>query len=305
MRLAELSPDDMLNRLRGEGLCLKTGPFNFRIVSPIESVARGLRLLYADYAVVDDTHFIDFTVTLLPSPGWRAWWRAQVNFVYDGEHPFLPLPIDHAFALLEWAMNWCISTQAHQYLTLHAAVLERHGLALVMPAASGSGKSTLAAALCHRGWRLLSDELTLVSLHDVQVSPLSRPVSLKNNSLAVIDRFVPGATFTPPAHDTFKGTVCHMKVPGDQVARMDERALPAWLVFPQFVADAPAALRRRTKANSLLELCRHAFNYSVAGLEGFEALSHLVSGSACYDFSYGRLEEAVGVFEQLAHAEAA
>lgn len=293
MRLAQLSDSELKLLLQGPGLCLKTGPFNFRLVSPIPSVAEGLRLLYGDYALVDDTQFMDFTVSLLPSTGWRHWWRSQVNFVYDGEQPFLPLPIDHAFALLEWAMNWCISTQAHQYLTLHAAVLERDGLALVMPATSGCGKSTLAAALCHRGWRLLSDELTLLSLHDVWVSPLARPISLKNNSRAVIEQFVGHATFTRAAQDTFKGTVSHMRVPGEQVARMHERACPAWLVFPQFVVDAPALLRSRSKADSMLELCRHAFNYSVAGLEGFEALSQLVSRSGCYDFSYGRLDEAV------------
>ena len=113
MKLSALSSTEVGNRLCSPGLRLRTGPFNFRIISTIESVADGLRLLYADYPLVDAGEFIDFTVTLAQSGGLRRWWRPQVKFIYDGEHPFVPLPIDHAYPLLEWAMNWCISTQAH------------------------------------------------------------------------------------------------------------------------------------------------------------------------------------------------
>lgn len=91
------------------------------------------------------------------------------------------MPVGHAFPQLEWAMNWCISTQANFYLLLHSAVIERNGFAAIMPAPPGSGKSTLCAALINRGWRLLSDELALISLHDQNIYPLARPVGLKND----------------------------------------------------------------------------------------------------------------------------
>lgn len=300
MNLSELNPAEVGTRLRSPGLMLSTGPFNFRIISPIASVADGLRLLYADYPLVDDGEFVDFTVTLAPSGGLRRWWRPQVKFIYDGEHPFVPLPVDHAFPLLEWAMNWCISTQAHHFLTLHAAVLERNGCAVIMPAPPGSGKSTLCAGLVSRGWRLLSDELALISLADGLVSPLGRPVSLKNQSLEVIRSFVPGAVLNQVTHDTSKGSVSHMKVSADYVARLSERARPRWVIFPKYVPEAKAELTARSKANSLLELGRNSFNYTVLGLTGFEILADLISGSDCYDFRYSQLEEAVSLFDQLA-----
>ena len=101
-------------------------------------------------------------------------------------------------------MNWCISAHAHQFLILHAAVLERGGVALIMPAPPGSGKSTLCAALALSGWRLLSDELALIDPGSGRVWPLCRPVSLKNRSIEVIRHFAPEAVFGPVA----EGTAC-------------------------------------------------------------------------------------------------
>ena len=299
MTLARLSPPEVSRRLQGEGLLLQTGPFKFRIISPIAAVASGLRLLYADYPVADDPDFIDFTVTLDRSGGMRRWWRQQVIFTYDGTHPFVPLPLDHAYPLLEWAMNWCISTQVNHVLTLHAAVLERDGHAVILPAPPGSGKSTLCAGLASRGWRLLSDELTLLSLSDGTVTPLGRPISLKNESLSVIREFVPHAVLNAVTHDTSKGSVSHMKVPEAHVRRLDEPASPRWVVFPKYVAGAAAELRQRSKTDSMLELGRNAFNYTLLGATGFEVLADMVDACDCYDFSYSRLEDAVAVFDRL------
>ncbi|MDO8263482.1 MAG: HprK-related kinase A [Gallionella sp.] len=303
MILSDLRALELDSRLRGEGLVIRTGPFSFRIISEIGSVVDGLRLLYADYPLVDNQGFVDFTVTLAPSGGLRRWWRPQVKFIYDGAHPFAALPIDHAFPLLEWAMNWCISTQAHHYLTLHAAVIEREGCAVIMPAPPGSGKSTLCAGLVNRGWRLLSDELTLISLEDGLIAPLGRPISLKNQSLEVIRKFVPGAVLNQVTHDTSKGSVSHMKAPAAHVKRIEDRARPRWVIFPKYVPDTRAELTPRSKANSMLELGRNSFNYTVLGLTGFELLADVIAASDCYDFRYSQLDEAVSVFDRLAERE--
>ena len=300
MILSELPSAEIRRRLREQGLGVKAGPFNFRVISGIESVIAGLELLYADYPLVPDDDFIDFTVTLARTGGLRKVWRPQVKFVYDGDHPFVPLPVDHAFPLLEWAMNWCISTQAHHFLTLHAAVIERNGFAAIMPAPPGSGKSTLCAGLINRGWRLLSDELALISLSDGLLSPLCRPVSLKNQSLDVIRQFVPSAILNQVTHDTSKGSVSHLKVLTSHLAQIEKRASAKWIIFPKYVKDSPPILRARSRAASMLELGINSFNYSVLGLEGFEVLSDLIAGCDCYDFEYSQLNDAVATFDQLA-----
>jgi hypothetical protein len=72
------------------------------------------------------------------------------------------------------------------------------------------------------------------------------------------------------------------------------------VIFPCYVPQSRAELTVRSKANSLLELGRNSFNYTVLGLTGFETLADLISASDCYDFRYSQLEDAVSVFDQLA-----
>ena len=292
-----------LDRLLGtEGVCVGVGPFVYRINSDIDSVVEGFNLLYAEYPLAGPGEFADFDIRIDRSRGLRRWIRPQARFHFDGDTPFEPLPIRHAMPLLEWAMNWCISTHAHQYLLLHAAVVERHGRALVLPAPPGSGKSTLCAGLVCRGWRLLSDELALVALDDGQLHPLCRPISLKNESLEVIRRFEPTAEFSRVSHDTGKGSVAHMKVRGDHLDLVRETAAPGWVVFPRYKQDAVAQCRPRARADSLIELARNSFNYSILGQAGFRALADMIDVVECFDFEYGDLDEAVGLFEAMSES---
>jgi HprK-related kinase A len=299
MNLSALTLPQICQRLREDGLVLQTGPFAVRIQSPIASLANDLALLYQDYPLPEESHFVDFSIVLEQRSRWHRWLRPQAVFMFDGQSPFEPLPLDHAFPLLEWSMNWCISAHAHQYLILHSAVIERDGCAVIMPAPPGSGKSTLCAGLVNRGWRLLSDELALISLADGTISPLCRPISLKNQSIYIIQAYAPDAVLNRPTHDTTKGTVTHMKVPGSDLARIQETAKPRWVIFPKYVKDAVAQLTPHSRAQSVLELARNSFNYMVLGLTGFEVLSDVVEGCDCYDFEYSQLDDAVAIFESL------
>lgn len=300
MILSALGERELLQRLKHGTLVIRSGPFKFRIASAIDAIAEDLSVLYADYPVCVPEEFSDFNLTLEQGDGLHRWWRRQVRFKFDGRYPFEPLPISHAHPQLEWAMNWCISTHAHFYLILHSAVIERNGFAVIMPAPPGSGKSTLCAALVNRGWRLLSDELALISLRDQTLSPLVRPVSLKNESIDVIKNYVPSAVFNRITHDTVKGSVTHLKVSPDHLSRMNKLAVPRWVIFPKYIRNSSAKLTPYSKAHSMIELGSNSFNYSLLGREGFEVLSKVVAMSECYQFSYSDFDEAVSVFDSLA-----
>jgi hypothetical protein len=60
----------------------------------------------------------------------------------------------------------------------------------------------------------------------------------------------------------------------------------------------------RGKAKSLMQIAENSFNQSVQGRVGFEALSRLIDGCDCYDFSYGQLDEALEIFANLPLPEA-
>ena len=299
LTIAQLSPAELRARLRGPGLRLQTGPFVVALQSTIAQVADGIARVYADYPVPGPEQFVDFHINMAEARGWHRWIRPQVHFKHDGDAPFLPLPRHHAFPMFEWVLNWCVSGRAHDWLILHAAVVEKDGCAAILPAPPGSGKSTLCAALAHRGWRLLSDELTMISLVDGLVTPLPRPISLKNASLEVMRAYVPGAVFSDPVHDTSKGMVTLMKAPVDAVARAHERARPAWVVFPKYAAGAAAALTPVSQARAFMQLAENSFNYNVLGAAGFDAMASLVEHTSSYQFTYSVLDEAIAVFDAL------
>lgn len=299
MTLEDL-PLSVLRATLAQGLTLRTGPFRFKIESREPSVARGIAILYGGFPFDVGGGFHDFHVRVDRVAGPRHWLRPQVNFWVDGSAPFKPLPVEHAFPLLEWGMNWCIASQAHHYLLLHAAVLERQGRCVILPGDPGAGKSTLTAALMLAGWRLLSDEMTVIDRDDGCLVPLARPVSLKNRSIDVIRALRPEAVFGDVARDTHKGTVSHLRPSTLSVARMADKGRPAHIVFPRWEEGARTTLKPRPKADAFMHGANHAFNYSLLGRLGFQMNAALIDACDCWDFGYSRLPEALRAFEDLA-----
>lgn len=298
LTVGQLGRDRLAAALAG-GLTLCTGPFRVCVRSQDGGVLRGLSSLYADLAVAEPSGFRDFHTRVDRVAGVRRWLRPQVDFWAGDLRPFKPLPVDHAFALLEWGMNWCIATQAHHYLLIHAAVVERHGHCVLLPGEPGAGKSTLTAALALSGWRLLSDEMTIVDRDDGLIAPLCRPVSLKNESIDIVRRRFPDAVFGDVARDTHKGTVSHLKPPSASVARMHDKGRARHVVFPRWRAGAATTLTPRPKADAFMHLATHAFNYSLLGRLGFELNAALIDACDCWDFEYSDLDDALRVFEEL------
>ncbi|MFG6412442.1 HprK-related kinase A [Roseateles sp. DC23W] len=300
MKVGDLALGDLRKRLAQGALVLKAPPFVARLRSDVDRVAEDLLLLYSDFDLGTPDDFADFHLEVRREGGLRRWIKPMARFFADGEPAFSQLPAEQGFHMIEWGLNWAVSTMAHPYLSYHAAALERGGRALVMPAPPGSGKSTLTAALAHRGWRLLTDEITLYDLKSQQVTGMARPVNLKNVSVELIRQFAPQAELTRPVPDTAKGTLALMKAPTDSVARIMEPARPAWIVMPRYTAGATPTLTTLPKARMLLLLAEQSFNYDLHGRGGFEATAELVDRCDCLEFEYSSLEEAVQCIDQLA-----
>lgn len=299
LTVASLPARQLRARLAGPGIKFQTGPFIIAVRSSIASVAEGIALLYADHPLREDSAFADFELDVVRPRGLRRWLRPQVEFVSNGESIFEPLPLAQAFPMFEWGMNWCISSRAHTHLIIHAAVVERDGLAAILPAPPGSGKSTLCAALVNKGWRLLSDELALVRVSDGMLVPVPRPVGLKNASIDIVRAYVPGAAISRAVKDTTKGTVAHLRAPAASVARADELARPGWIIFPQYTAGAAPQLAPLRRIDAFQQLAENAFNFSVLGADGFDTLAGIVERCDSYTFNYSKLDDALAAFASL------
>ena len=303
MNLSSLSRDDLESALCGGNLYLSLPPFVVKLRSDVPELARDLHTIYADFCYLPKCEFADFHIEICLGRGWERWVRPTAYFYFDGMPFFTPLPAYQAFAMLEWGLNWCIAAHSHQYLIFHAAVIERGGRAAVLPAPPGSGKSTLCAALVHRGWRLLSDELALYDIARGEMFGMARPVNLKNQSIDVVRAFQASVQMTRPVPNTTKGTVALMRPPSESVARVLESARPAWVVSPRFEPEVDLALEVMKPADAFMLLAEQSFNYEMHGLDGFNGLATMIDRCSSFRLTYSKLDEAVAAFEGLAASE--
>jgi hypothetical protein len=294
----DISDTEAKDTLARGDLRLKVGPFAYCLQSNETIVFDGLRKLYGDYQILPAESFSDFHLSLRPSDMVQKW-RKKIDFYSDGQRPFNRIESQHAYAFLEWGMNWCVSTTANEHLKLHAAVLAKNGIGLVLPGLPGAGKSTLAAALCLTGWRILSDEHALVPFRTHNLVPLCRPVSLKNRSIEIIKNFDTNVVLGPETHETHKGTVAHMKADLASDSH-DPELIPARLIiFPRYSQGSKLVLQKKPKTEAFMFAGLHSFNYSLLSQTGFDTMCILMNNVSCYDLTFSELDKALQVIEKL------
>lgn len=299
MKLRELAVAEVRARMANAGLVLMVPPITFRVRSTLPFLADQIHFLYADQVFADAREFADIDIKMIRLAGGSPLVQPKVQFVVDGTTPFDAFPLAHTLPMFEWGLNWVFAHRMHGYLLLHAAVVERDGLALVMPAWPGSGKSTLAASLACRGWRFLSDEFGVVQFGGERVLPFARPASLKNASIDVMRAFAADAAIGEVFANTHKGTVAHFRVPAESAARGGEPAAIAAIVFPEFKSGADVTVRELPRATAMLKLAGNAFNYEVVGERGFRSVSAIVRRCESCVLQYGDLAGAHAALDEI------
>lgn len=277
---------------------LQAYPFTLAVSNTSAALLDAVRMLYPPQVlsplILDQVYDFDLCVKRQP---WS--WRGTYLVGSASEH-FRMSDVSHLPAIFEWAFNWSVASFQHHYLAIHAAVLQRNDVTVVMPAAPGSGKSTLAAMLMLEGWRLLSDETCLIDTVSGQVLPNVRPVSLKNQSIDVIKNRYPDAALTLNIENTIKGTVSYL-LPSRQ--SWHDYKLPTFathVVFPKYQSNTDfTVFERMPKSSSFMQLAVNSFNYSVLGVEGFKVLSQFVQRIKAYQLTYADTDEALTLFETL------
>lgn len=253
---------------------VRIGPIGFRIGSDWREPVVALQTLYRDYPKPFD-QVPDLTVRLFAARRWRRLLRPAVMIAGDFTIPdAIPLPLAQGLLAAEMGMNLQVALGWRRHLLLHAACLERDGRALLLTGESGSGKSTLAALLSANGWRLMGDEFALLDLADGSIHAFPRLTSIKNAAIPVVEAALPDGVRGPVLTGTPKGTIRHFVPDALAVARMDDTAPPALLLFPTF---GPASgVREMPVSETFVRLTQASTNYVALAEPGFAALTRLV-----------------------------
>ena len=250
--------------------------------------------------ILSETGDADFHVGLskarvagIPQP-------SRCLFHLDGFKPFTKAPLAHAHAMLEWGMNWCISEYASDRLILHAATVAKNGTATLITGNSGSGKSTLACGLMLEGYRLLTDELSLINIDSSTVTPFVRPVSLKNKSIDVIKHRYPSAEFGASAFATHKGTVSHCKPTENSWQTKFDNARVKHIIFPKYNAHCDGlSVEEVAPLNVFNLLNTQSFNINTLGVDAIRALQNISESCVAYRIEYSDLSSAADFINGL------
>lgn len=270
---------------------VRIGPASFRVGSDWRAPVTALAALYRDYPVPEVP---DFTVRLEATRLLRRRVRPSVAIAGDYMLPeAAPLPLRHGLLAAEMGMNLQLALGWRRHLLIHASAVERDGRALLMTGESGAGKSTLAALLMARGWRLMGDEFALIEPASGLAHAFPRLISLKNESVAA----VAGERWGPLLAATPKGDIRHLVPDARAIARMDEPAEPALLLFPRFGEER--AVREVSPSEAFVRLTQASTNYTMLGEAGFAALTRLVTTVPALAIDYPDSATALAMVDEL------
>jgi HprK-related kinase A len=275
---------------------VRIGPIGFRIGSAWPDPIAALKLLYADYP--RSRGVPNFTVRLEPDRPWRRLIRPSVSIRGDYILPdALPLPLAQGLLAAEMGMNLQLALGERRFLLLHAASVEKDDRGLILTGESGSGKSTLSALLGANGWRFMGDEFVLLEPETGRMHAFPRPVSLKNASIAALEKILPENRFGPRLAGTPKGDIRHVKPDPAAIAAMDQTAMPRLILFPRFGFDA--AVRDVPPGEAFVRLTQASTNYTALGERGFAALTRLVTTVPAKAIDYPDTATALGLVNSL------
>lgn len=301
--IGQVPKSGLVAPLKGPGLVFELGPFRARIRARYPALADHIRACYGHVPMLDDaTPFVHQSVTL-DAPNWlRRLIRSQVVAHTSPQMPMVPLPDIHSPLAFEMALNFAVATGWYRHLLLHAGVVASQEGALVISGASGAGKSTLTAALAASGMRLLSDEFGFVMLGGRQLIGYPRPISFKNESIAVAQELFGKARVSTLLRATPKGRLAYVGPESAWVEHALKPVTPRAILFPHFSKSAKPRFAPVEKSIALTRLNAASPNIQITGEKGFQSLIALVEETPAFDLFYGSTDQSLTLVDHIVAA---
>lgn len=275
-----------------------TYPFNLITSTNTSALYKQLSEVYPSFILHPEQQqdiFYDYSATfhnsILKPFSAYALKLGHQHFRYTDKANMMPI--------LEWGFNWFISGFSCEYLCIHAAVVEKNNVTVILPAPPGSGKSTMCALMMLDGWRLLSDEHCLLDLSTLEVVPFVRPISLKNRSIDIIQRHQFDCKKSRIFNRTIKGRIQYLAPTEVSWQNYKKSANANYVIFPKYVAGLTLTTCEINQTTLFRRLLENTFNYTVLGERSFHALTDWLPRLNAIDLQYSDNEQMLAFVSSL------
>ena len=200
---------------------------------------------------------------------------------------------------LVWSINrQVIDCAADRGVVMHAAGAVIEGMAIVLPAQMQAGKTTLVAGLLDRGAAYLTDEAARFT-DDLQLEGFPKPLSIDRGSWAVLAHRRPRL---PPTMMDYHAS--QWQLPPASFASVVRSAPLGAVVFPEYVWQAPTALRAVRPAEALERAVRCTFAPTMGrvSIDKVRRIAAVLAAVPCYTLTSGSLDEACAAILDLPRA---
>jgi Coenzyme PQQ synthesis protein D (PqqD) len=205
----------------------------------------------------------------------------------------------HRLAPTVKSLLWKLAVDRYNYLFyIHAGVVGTGDRCILLPAAAGSGKSSLTAALVHRGYRYLSDEIALIEPTTFRVPPVPLALCVKGTGWQLMSRYFPKLRALM-GHQRMDGKRVRY-VPPDPSTIQASGALVSHIVFPRYRAEAATEMRPIARAAALRRLMSECWACGHLDSANVSELIRWIGRIDCYELTFASLEKAVDLVQQVA-----
>ncbi len=194
---------------------------------------------------------------------------------------------------------WKQATDRYDFLFyIHAGVVGVGNRCILLPAAAGSGKSSLTAALVHRGYRYLSDEVALIEPITFHVPPMPLAVCVKSTGWDVMSRYFPHIGDLM-GHQRMDGKVVRY-IPPAPATIQQSAAQVSHIIFPRYDANTATEIRPIGRSVALARMMSECLACGHLDRTNVNQLIRWIGQIDCYELPFASLEDAIALVEHIA-----
>ncbi|MBA7519879.1 hypothetical protein ES705_11967 [subsurface metagenome] len=250
------------------------------------------------YALEENSHeFSSFFHRIFPNRNFRG------NLLISEELNLIFLISKYnnlAYTLANFMMQTLALKTSKHYLNIHAATIIKDKTCFLFPGSQHCGKTTISIELIKRGYKLLSDDFSIINRKTLKVLPFPRALNIREDTLPLISKFRNNLI-----------SASEFKIAGEKRWFLDltkfcgELNVPNLIVFLQLNSKKKSKLEQYSKVRAVLDLIGLIISPYLPGLlpsdpqSNLDIIAKLINNGSVYRLTFGDIDNAIDLLLNL------